>query len=84
MRSQPRAAFVGSAAAMALLAVPGAALASPGTAANNEASPTATVAMADMPPGMHVMMNAPGHENFLASPGHEHVMGSPGHQRMMD
>lgn len=84
MRSQLRAALVGSAAAIALLAVPGAALASQGAAANTEASPTATVAIADMPPGMHVMMNAPGHENFMASPGHEHAMSSPGHQRMMD
>lgn len=84
MRTQLRAALVGSTAAIALLALPGAALASQSTAANIESSPTATDAMADMPPGMHVMMNAPGHENLMASPGHEHVMSSPGHQRMMD
>ena len=84
MRIQLRAALVGSAAAIALLAVPGAALASQGTTANIESNPTATVAMADMPPGMHAMMNAPGHENFMASPGHEHVMSSPGHLAMTD
>ena len=68
MTIQLRAALVGSVAAIVLLAAPGTALASPGTAANIEPGPTATVAMADIPPGMHVMMNAPGHENFMASP----------------
>ncbi len=84
MRTHLRAVLVGSATAIALLAVPGTALASQGPAANIDSSPTATVAMADMPPGMHVMMNAPGHENFMASPGHEHVVSSPGHQAMME
>ena len=77
MNVQLRSALVGSATALALLAVPGAALASPG----NDA--TDTVAMSEMPPGMHVMMNAPGHGRFMASPGHEHVMNSPDHQAMM-
>lgn len=81
MRTQLRSALVGSAAAIALLAVPGAASASQGT--HIEPGPTSAVAMGVMPPGMHVMMNAPGHENFMASPGHEHVMSSPGHQAMM-
>lgn len=84
MRIQLRAALVGSAAAIALLATPGTALASHGTPANTQPSPTSTVTMADVPPGMHAMMNAPGHENFMASPGHEQVMSSPGHQAMMD
>lgn len=84
MSLQLRAALVSSAAAFALLAVPGTALASHGTPADTQSSPSATVTMADMPPGMHAMMNAPGHENFMASPGHEHVMSSPGHQAMMD
>ncbi|GEP34317.1 hypothetical protein NSZ01_20850 [Nocardioides szechwanensis] len=83
MRIQLRSALVGSAAAIALLAVPGAALASQANDASITSSPTATVAMSDMPPGMHMMMNSPGHENFMASPGHEHVMNSPGHQAMM-
>jgi hypothetical protein len=84
MRIQLRSAVVGSAAAIALLAVPGAALASQGNDASIKPSPSATVAMSDMPPGMHIMMNSPGHENFMASPGHEHVMTSPGHLAMMD
>lgn len=84
MRIQLRSALVGSAAAIALFAVPGAALASQGNDGSVESSPTATVAMSGMPPGMHVMMNSPGHERFMASPGHEHVMNSPGHQAMMD
>ena len=84
MRIQLRSALVGSAAAIALLAVPGAALASQGNDASIESSPSATVAMSDMPPGMQTMMNSPGHEYFMASPGHEHVMNSPGHQAMMN
>jgi hypothetical protein len=69
MKIHLRSAIVGSATAIALLAVPGAALASSGNG--------------EMPPGMSVMMNAPGHEHFMASPGHEHVMGTPGHMAMM-
>jgi len=84
MRFQIRPALVGSAAAIAVLAVPGAALASQGNDATSEPSPTATVATIDMPPGMHTMMNSPGHENFVASSGHEHMMSAPGHQAMMD
>ena len=84
MRIQLRSALVGSATAIALLAVPGTALASQGNDASIESSPTATVAMGNMPLGMHMMMNSPGHERFMASPGHEHVMNSPGHQAMMD
>ena len=84
MRIQLRSALVGSAAVIALLAVPGAAVASQGNGASIQPSPSATVAMSDMPPGMHMMMNSPGHENFMASSGHEHVMNSPGHQAMMD
>jgi hypothetical protein len=84
MRLRLRSALVGSAAAIAALAVPGAALASQGNDAIIEPSPTATVAMNDMPPGMHMMMNSPGHEWFVASSGHEHVMSSPGHQAMMN
>ena len=84
MRIQLRSALVGSAAAIALLAVPGAALASQGNDASIESSPSATVAMSDIPPGMQTMMNSPGHEYFMASPGHEHVMNSPGHQAMMN
>lgn len=84
MRIQLRSALVGSAAAIALLAVPGAALASQGNDASIESSYPATVAMSDMPPGMHMMMNSPGHERFMASHGHEHVMNSPGHQAMTD
>ncbi len=68
MKIHLRSAIVGSATAVALLAVPGAALASQDTST--------------MPPGMSVMMNAPGHEHLMASPGHEHVMTSPGHQSM--
>lgn len=84
MRIQLRSALVGSAVAIALLAVPGAALASQGNDASFESSPSATVAMTDLPPGMHMMMNSPGHEEFMASPGHERVMNSPGHQAMVD
>jgi len=84
MRIQLRSALVGTAATIALLAVPGAALASQGNDASIESSPTATGAMSDTPPGMNTMMNSPGHENFMASPGHGHVMNSPGHQAMMD
>ena len=84
MSMQLRSALVGSATAIALLAVPGAALASQGNSASIKSSTTDTVVMSEMPPGMHVMMNAPGHENFMASPGHEHVMNSPGHEAMMD
>lgn len=84
MRIQLRSALVGTAAAIALLAVPGAALASQDNDASIKSSPTANVAMSEMPPGMHMMMNSPGHENFMVSPGHEHVMNSPGHQAMMD
>lgn len=84
MRIHLRSALVGSAAAIALLALPGAALASQGSDASIESDPTATVAMSDMAPGMHMMMNSPGHERFMASPGHEHVMNSPGQQAMMD
>ncbi len=84
MRIQLRSALVASAAAIALLALPGAALAAQDNVASIESSPTATVAMSEMPPGMHMMMNSPGHEHFMVSPGHEHVMNSPGHQAMMD
>lgn len=84
MRIRLRSALVGSATAIAVLAVPGAALASQGNDATIEPSSTATVAMNDMPPGMHTMMNSPGHEKFMASSGHEHVMSAPGHQAMMD
>ncbi len=84
MRFQLRVALVGSAAAIAVLAVPGTALASQGNDARIESSPPATVAMSDVPAGMHMMMNSPGHERFMASPGHEDVMNSPGHQAMMD
>lgn len=84
MRIQLRSALVGTAATIALLAAPGAALASQGNDASIESSPTATGAMSDTPRGMNTMMNSPGHENFMASPGHEHVMNSPGHQAMMD
>ena len=70
MNKQLRSALVGAATAIALLAVPGAALASQGDG--------------EMPPGMYVMMNAPGHANFMATPGHDHVMSSPGHQAMMN
>lgn len=84
MRIQLRSALIGSAAAIALLAVPGAALASQGNDASIESSYPATVAMSDVPHGMRMMMNSPGHEKFMASPGHEHVMNSPGHQAMMD
>lgn len=71
MNTQLRSALVGAATAIALLAVPGAALASQGSST-------------DTPPGMSVMMNAPGHEHLMSSPGHDHVMTSPGHQAMMD
>lgn len=84
MRMQLRSALVGIITTVALLAVPGAALASQGNGASIESSATDTAAMSEMPPGMHVMMNSPGHEKFMASPGHEHVMNSPGHQSMMD
>ena len=84
MRIQLRSALVGSAAAIALLAVPGAALASQGNDASIESSYPATVAMSDMRSGMHMMMDSPGHESLMASPGREHVMNSPGHQAMMD
>ena len=84
MKMQLRSALVGSATVIALLAVPGAALASQDNGASIESSATDTVAMSEMPPGMHVMMNSPGHERFMQSPGHEHVMNSPGHQAMMD
>jgi hypothetical protein len=84
MNVQLRSALVGSATAIALLAGPAAALAAPGNDASIDPSTTDTVVMSEMPPGMHVMMNAPGHENFMASPGHEHVMNSPGHQARMD
>lgn len=84
MKVQLRSALVGSATALALLAAPGAALASQGNGANTGSSATDTVAISEMPPGMHVMMSSPGHERFMASPGHEHVMSSPGHQAMMD
>lgn len=70
MNKRLRSALAGSATAIAMLAVPGAALASQGNG--------------EVPPGMSVMMNAPGHEHFMSSPGHEHVMNSPGHQAMMD
>ncbi len=83
MRIQLRSALVGSAAVIALLAAPGAALASQASDASTEPAPTATVAMTDLPPGMLKMMNAPGHPKFMASPGHEHAMNSPGHQAMM-
>ncbi|MCU1636862.1 MAG: hypothetical protein JWQ68_2101 [Cryobacterium sp.] len=84
MKIQLRSALVGSAAALALLAGPAAALAAQGTDASTEPSPTDTTAMTEMPPGMHVMMHSPSHANFMASPGHEHVMNSPGHMAMMD
>lgn len=84
MNKQLRSALVGSATAIALLAVPGAALAWQGSSASIESNATGTMSMSEMPPGMHVMMNAPGHEHFMASPGHEHVMNSPGHQAMMN
>ena len=84
MKMQLRSALVVSATAAVLLAVPGAALASQGNGTSIEPSTTGTVAMCEMPPGMLVMMNAPGHETFMASPGHEHVMSSPGHMAMMD
>ena len=84
MKMQLRSALVGSATAITLLAVPGAALASQGNGPSIESSATDTVGMCEAPPGMHVMMNSPGHERFMASPGHEHVMNSPGHQAMMD
>ena len=83
MKMQLRSALVGSATALALLAVPGTALASHGNGASSESSATVTVAMSEVPHGMHVMMNSPGHVKFMASPGHEHVMNSPGHQAMM-
>lgn len=84
MKLRLRSALVSSAAAIAALVVPGPAVASQGNDAFIEPSSTATVAMNDMPPGMHTMMNSPGHERFVASSGHEHVMSSPGHQAMMD
>ena len=84
MRIELRSALVGGAAAIALLAVPGAALASQGDDASIDSSYPATTAMSDMPPGMQIMMSSPGHERFMTSPGHEHVMTSPGHQAMMD
>lgn len=80
MRIELRSALVGSAAAIALIAVPGTALASQGNDAGIDSSYPATAAMSDMPPGMHMMMS----ERFMTSPGHEHVMTSPGHQAMMD
>ena len=84
MKVQLRSALVGSATAIALLAVPGAALASQGNGASIGSSTMDTVAMSEMLPGMHVMMDSPGHERFMASLGHEHVMNSPGHQAMMN
>lgn len=84
MRFRLHSALVGSAAAIAVLAVPGAALASQGNDATSEPSSTAIVAMNDLPSGMHTMMNSPGHENFAASAGHEHMMSAPGHLTMMD
>ena len=84
MKMQLRSALVGGATAIALLAGPAAALAAQGNDASIEPSTTNSGSMSEMPPGLHVMMNAPGHENFMASPGHEHVMNSPGHQAMMD
>lgn len=84
MNKQLRSALVGSATAIALLAVPGVALASQGNSASIESTAADTMAVSEMPPGMQVMMNAPGHEHFMASPGHEHVMNSPGHQAMMN
>jgi hypothetical protein len=84
MRIELRSALVGGAAAIALLAVPGAALASQGNDASIDSSYPATAAMSDMPPGMQMMMSSPGHGKFMTSPGHEHVMTSPGHQAMMD
>lgn len=83
MNKQLRSALVGSATAIALLAVPGAALAAQGNDASPEPSATDTMSMSEMPPGMHVMMNSPGHEHFMDSPGHDHVMNSPGHLAMM-
>lgn len=84
MKIRLRSALVGGAAAIAALAVPGAALASQGNDATTEPSSTATMGMNDMPPGMHTMMNSPGHEKFMASSGHEHMMSAPGHQAMVD
>lgn len=84
MKTQLRSALVGSITTVVLLAAPGAAFASQGNGASIESSPTDTVAMSEMPPGMDVMMNAPGHGHFMASPGHDHVMSSPGHMAMMD
>jgi hypothetical protein len=84
MRIQLRPALLGSAAAVALLAVPGAALGSQGTDVGTGPSNAVTEMMTDPPPGMQAMMDAPGHMNFMASPGHEHVMTSPGHRAMMD
>jgi len=81
---QLRSALVASAPAIALLAVPGAALASQGHGANIESSATATVATSEMPPGMDVVLYSLKHGMVLTSPGHEHVMNSPGHQAMMD
>lgn len=83
MKIQLRTALVGSATALALLAGPAGALAAQGNGASIEPSPTDTP-MTEMPHGMHVMMNLPGHEKFMASPGHEHAMTSPGHMAMMD
>ena len=83
MMYQLRSALVGSAAAIAVLAAPAAALASQGNGADIAPEPTATLAMNDIPPGMAVMMNSPGHEQFMESPGHEHVMSAPGHQMIM-
>jgi hypothetical protein len=84
MKIQLRSALVGSATALVLLAGPAAALASQDKGASIEPSPTDTMTMTEMPHGMHVMMNSPGHAKFMASPGHEHVMTSPGHMAMMD
>ena len=84
MRNQLRSALVGTATAIAVLAVPGLALASQGNDATIEPSYTATMEMNDMPPGMNAMMNSPGHDNLMASSGHEHAMNSPGHRAMMD
>lgn len=84
MTFQLRSAVVGSAAAIAVLAVPGAALASQGDGPILDPSPTSTIMINDVPPGMDTMMNSPGHEKFMASPGRAHVMSAPGHHAMMD
>lgn len=82
MRTNLRTALVGLAAATALIAIPGAAMAQ-GTESTGQPGCSSATTMDDMPPGMHRMMNSPGHEKFMASAGHDHVMTSPGHQNMM-